>query len=626
MCGIIGAISGTGSDLTPNFFSNLRDILIKRGPDEAGSYCFENVYLGHRRLSIIDLHSGNQPMYSDDKKKVIVFNGEIYNFKQIRIKLQNEGVDFTTSSDTEVILNAYLQWGMDHCLKSLEGMFAFALWDEDLKRMFVVRDRYGEKPLYYTKNQQGFFFASELKALKDFYSKDKISIPALNLFFSLSYIPAPHTIYEGIYKLEPGTYLELDSYGNFAVKSYYELKKIVDQGANYLITDYPKAQKELRDLLFTSVEERMIADVPLGSFLSGGIDSSIISAIMAKLSPQGIKTFSIGFKEKAYDESERAALVANHIGSDHTLHIVGHEDLLAVVDDTLAYFDEPFGDSSAIPSMMVAKKAKEKVTVVLTGDCADELFGGYEKYLGKHYAYKYNSYPAILRKLFEWSVSLVPHTNLTNHSLRKVKKVVQSASLSPEERYLRLASMGFSPQEKRALLKTKYIEEVSAEILMHFSDFNQKDELKQTFYSDIKLVLEGDMLAKVDRACMMNSLEARVPFLDSKIVDFSFRLPHSFKIQGNNKKRILKDTFKDLLPKETLGFGKKGFGIPIRLWFQNELKEELCHLLDKKRLEEQSIFNLSYIEKLLDEHMENRENHASQLWQLYVFQKWYYNQ
>ncbi|MDN4166623.1 asparagine synthase (glutamine-hydrolyzing) [Cytophagales bacterium LB-30] len=627
MCGIVGAISSANHSLDLSSLHRMRDAMEKRGPDAFGDFFLSNfLYLGHRRLSIIDLESGTQPMLAADGKVAIVFNGEIYNFKHIRAKLQKEGVLFATHSDTEVIIQAYLTWGLHSCLEALEGMFAFALWDERVQKVFVARDRYGEKPLYYTKNQQSFFFASELKALKDFYSKDALSVTALNLFFSLSYIPAPHTIYEGVYKLLPGNYLEIDTNGDFYIRPYYSLKQVVENAQSHLITNYEQAKKALRDLLFTSVEEKMIADVPLGSFLSGGIDSSIISAIMAKLSPKPIKTFSIGFKEKAYDESERAALVASHIGSDHTLHILGHEDLLAVVDDTLAYFDEPFGDSSAIPSMMVAKKAKEKVTVVLTGDCADELFGGYEKYLGKYYAEKYGDYPSALRKLFEWGIGHVPHTNLTNHSLRKVKKVIESASLSPQARYLRLASLGFSPEEKKELLKATWEIPVSDTILSHFLAVNKEDELTQTFYSDIQLVLEGDMLTKVDRACMINSLEARVPFLDSRIVDFSFRLPHEFKILGKNKKRILKDTFADLLPKETMRFSKKGFGLPLRVWFQNELKEELYRLLDDKLVKEQSLFNSDYLKRLLKEHMENKENHASKLWQLYVFQKWYYKQ
>jgi len=620
MCGIYGFISPHYTQAQLEVATNS---LEKRGPDSLGYYFESPLGLGHRRLSIIDLSSGGQPMFSEDKNIVIVFNGEIYNFQSIKKELAILGCNFLTSSDTEVIIKAYQAWGMQGCLDKLEGMFAFALWDEKLQKLFVVRDRYGEKPLYYTSNKEGFFFASELKALKEHYSKEKLSKTALNLFFSLSYIPAPHTIYKDVFKLQPGNYLEIENNGEYKIKKFYDLKSVVQKNHNNLIKDYEQAKKELRQLLFASVEERMISDVPLGSFLSGGIDSSIVSAIMAKLSDQPIKTFSIGFKEKAYDESERAALVAKHIGAEHTLHVLGHEDLLGIVDETLAYFDEPFGDSSAIPSMMVAKKAREKVTVVLTGDCADELFGGYDKYLGKHYAEKYASYPSFVRTIFEKGVQWISHNNYTNHTLRKVKKVIKAASLTPENRYLSLSSLGFQKTEKNDLLNDTFQEDVSIEILKQFNSLGISDELTQTFYSDIHLVLEGDMLAKVDRACMINSLEARVPFLDSKIVDFSFKLPHEFKIQGTNKKRILKETFSDLLPEETMNFSKKGFGIPIRLWFQNELKTELLDLLNKELLQLQNIFNLEYIQKLIDEHMSNQENHASKLWQLYVFQKWY---
>ncbi len=620
MCGIFGFISQNASE---NDLQNATDQLQKRGPDSSGYYYQSPLGLGHRRLSIIDLSTGNQPMFSKDKKQVIVFNGEIYNFLQVKDELMQIGYVFNTHSDTEVILTAYAAWGIEGSLQKLEGMFAFSLWDENLKKLWVVRDRFGEKPLYYTNNDKGFFFASELKALNEFYSKKRLCKKALNLFFSLSYIPAPYTIYEDIFKLEAGSYLEIDESCNYNSKTFYDLKKIVEDNNTHPIESYDEAKKQLRKLLFSSVEERMVSDVPLGSFLSGGIDSSIVSAIMAKISLTQIKTFSIGFKEKAYDESDRAALVAKHIGSEHTLYIVGHEDLLAVVDETLAYFDEPFGDSSAIPSMMVAKKAREKVTVVLTGDCADELFGGYEKYLGKYYADKYSKFPSFLRSLFESGIKLIPHTNLTNHNLRKVKKVISAAELKPEQRYVQLASLGFSPESKKELLNINYQQDVAYLILKYFNNLNMKDELCQTFYSDIKLVLEGDMLAKVDRACMLNSLEARVPFLDSKIVDFSFKLPHEYKINGSNKKRILKETFADLLPNETMSFSKKGFGIPIRLWFQNELKNELLSLLSPEILVKQNIFKVDYIQKLLAEHMSNKENHASKLWQLYVFQKWY---
>lgn len=622
MCGIFG-FSATGT--TEQELITATDKLTLRGPDAGGYYHKKNIGLGQRRLSIIDLSTGQQPMFSKDKSVVVIFNGEIYNFKAIKKELELLGVQFTTQSDTEVIIQAYLTWGICECLEKLEGMFAFALWDDKSQKLLVVRDRFGEKPLYYTQNEKGVFFASEIKALEGYFDPKKIDKTALNLFFSLTYIPAPHSIYEQVKKLEPGNYLEISADGNYERKQYYDLEQITLENQQEQITNYQEAKKELREKLFASVEERMVSDVPLGSFLSGGIDSSVVSAIMAKFSKNPIKTFSIGFKEKEYDESERAALVGKHIGSDHTLYVVGHADLLEIVDETLAYFDEPFGDSSAIPSMMVAKKAGQKVTVVLTGDCADELFGGYDKYLGKHYADQYNKYPKVLRKTFEAVVNKIPHTRKTNQVLRKIKKVIYSASLNPEERYASLTSLGYSEVQKKELLKAGFQEDSMPTIGNYFRKL-KGDELSKTFYSDAKLVLEGDMLAKVDRACMLNSLEARVPFLDSKLVAFSSRLPHTFKIDGTNKKKILKDTFSDLVPQETMGFSKKGFGIPLRLWFQKELKEELNSLLSRENIEEQGIFNFETINQLKAEHFANKENHATKLWLLFVFQKWYKKQ
>lgn len=621
MCGIIGAYINKSNDLNVEKFNIIRDKLSYRGPDSGGTFNHENIFLGHRRLSIIDLDTGNQPMFDAKGETSIVFNGEIYNFLTIKKELKTLGVVFKTNSDTEVILEGYLAWGLEGCLKRLEGMYAFSIWDNQKKKLFVVRDKFGEKPLYYSKDENGFYFASELKAVVPFLDEVKISKKALNLFFGLTYIPEPFSIYDNIFKLEAGYYLEV-SENEFNKVQYFDLLGKINKTSS--VIDYSEAKNKLRDMLFESVKCRMVSDVPLGAFLSGGIDSSIISAIMSKVSSNPINTFSIGFREKEYDESERAELVAKHIKSKHHLYYVDHNDLLEVVDKTLTYFDEPFGDSSAIPSMLVSKKAGEKVKVVLTGDCADELFGGYEKYLAKSYSEKYNSFPGPIRKSFESIIKVIPHNNLTNHKLRKIKKVVKSANLTPENRYLNMCSLGFNSDEKYNLLNSDYQENVQGQILKYFNEADG-DELSKTFYSDIKLVLEGDMLPKVDRTCMINSLEARAPFLDSSIVEFSLNLPHDYKILGTNKKRILKDTFSDLLPKETMSFSKKGFGIPIRIWFQKELKEELLSLLSEDFLISQNIFNITYVNKIVEEHMSNKENHSSKLWQLFVFQKWYKN-
>ena len=619
MCGIIGFYKYKPSQVA---IQDLTLLLKKRGPDAIGTFEDENVALGHARLSILDLETGDQPMFSDDKNEVLVFNGEIYNFKALRLKLESEGAVFKTSSDTEVIVKGYKAWGFKNLLLQLEGMFAIALWDLQQQQLYIARDRFGEKPFYYYQNEEGFYFSSELKGITALIKNKEIDKAALNLFFSLSYIPAPYTIYEGVYKLEPGNYITLFQDGSSTKENYYATQEVVAASLKNPYDNYEQAKSDLRELLFQSVEQRMVADVPIGSFLSGGIDSSIVSAIMAKVSNQPINTFSIGFHEKEYDESDRAQLVAKHIGSNHTQHMLSVEELLESMDDIIDYFDEPFGDSSAIPSYMVAKKAREKVTVVLTGDCADELFAGYEKYLGNYYIDKFDSLPKIAQKSLSALINTIPHSSYTNQVLRKAKKVIVGASLSEEERYVQLTSLGFSALQKSSLFKKEYKAEVTSVIARHYTEIHS-DAITKTLYSDLNLVLEGDMLTKVDRMCMMNSLEARVPFLDSKIVDFAFKLPIEYKLEGSNKKKILKDAFKDLLPEQVFDFSKKGFGLPLRIWFKNELKEELLQLLNEVAIQKQGVFEADFIRKLLEEHMTNKENHSSKLWLLFVFQKWY---
>lgn len=618
MSGITGFVSENST------FEDLEKqtrLLARRGPDGEGFFFESPVGLGYRHRSVIDSETVPQPLISEDKNRIIVFDGEIYNYQILKNELIDLGQKFTQSNQAELVLNAFNQWGLETFMNRMEGEFAFAIWDKSIQKLFVVRDKFGVKPLYYTQSTNGIFFGSELKSLKAHTSGKEISKTGFNLFFSLGYIPAPYTIYEDVFKLEAGHYLEF-SKGELKKTEYFDYKSIYNQCKNELITDYQQAKNQLRELLFNSVELRMNSTGAVGSFLSGGIDSAVVSSIMSKISEKPVDTFCIGFKEKAYDESDRAELVASHIDSNHHLYVIDHTDLLEVTDETLAYFDEPFGDAAAIPAMVVAARASKEIKVVLTGDCADELFGGYEKYLAGYYAKKYNRYPGFLKSMLEFTVGKIPHNNQTNHLLRKVKKVIKSAKSSPAERYLQLASLGFHPEEKESLFRPEY--DLGVEnIITRFFEEQAGDELSRTFYSDIKLVLEGAMFPKVDRTCLYNSLEARAPFFDSQIVDFAAHLPHHFKIDGTNKKRILKDTFADMLPEQTIGFGKKGFGIPIRLWFQNELKDELSDLLSPDRIEKQGILNPAYTERLLNEHLSNKENHSDKLWLLFVFQKWY---
>ena len=622
MCGIAGYFNSTGIE-DPAFLKDMCDRLTLRGPDAQGFYCKDHIGLGHRRLSIIDLATGDQPMYSIDRKVVIVFNGEIYNFQELKNDLVILGYKFQTTSDTEVIINCYLAWGINETLQKLEGMFAFALYDLIKNELYIARDKFGEKPLYYYEDDSSIYFASELKAFGDQLKKFPIDVVGLNYFLTLTYIPAPYTIYSGVKKLEPSTLLTISSNGIKKITKYYNFELAIKQ--NSVTENFVDCKHELKQILTESIRKRMISDVPLGTFLSGGIDSSIVSTIMSQISNQPINTFSIGFKEKTYDESRRAQLIATHIKSNHTVHYLDYKDVVSMVDEIILYYDEPFGDSSALPSYYVAKLAREKVKVVLTGDCADELFGGYDKYLGSFYVNKYRRIPLKLQKLFERLVLKIPHHRTTNALLRKIKKIINNVSLSEFDLHYNLMSLAFNDEERFSLLQSSLYKEIKPEIKKFYDALGTSPLLEKSQFTDVRTVLEGDMLVKVDRICMMNSLEARVPFLDSKIAEFALRLPSDFKINGKNKKYILKETFKDILPKKTLGYSKKGFGVPVDYWFKNELRDELENLLRKERIEQQGIFDYRIIAKLMDEHMSGRENHKSKLWNLYVFQKWYDN-
>lgn len=620
MCGITGLLK-LQQPISESEIRGMTDRLQRRGPDADGFFLKDNIALGHRRLSVIDLESGDQPMYSNDGNIVIVFNGEIYNFLDLKKELQSSGHQFKTTSDTEVVIATYQHFGIKGLLEKLEGMFAFALFDQKEGKLFIARDKFGEKPLYYISDSTQFAFASELKALEGVIPNQEIDLNGLNLFLSLTYIPAPFTIYKSVKKLEAGHYLELDLTGKIHDFKYYDLRERLKK--QHPITNFEEAKEKVKSLLYKSVKQRMVSDVPLGSFLSGGIDSSIISAVMSDISKEPVNTFSIGFNEKSYDESERAQIVADKIKANHTVHFLDYKDVVEMVDDIVLHFDEPFGDSSALPSFYVAKLAREKVTVVLTGDCADELFGGYEKYLGYYYSSKFKSQPAFVRNAIKRLVKIIPHTRFTNSLLRRAKKVLDNSNLSGFDMHYNLMCLGFSDNDREEILRDKFFQNVKPFIQKRYQGYEEGNDLEKGFYTDLRYVLEGDMLTKVDRVCMQNSLEARVPFLDSEMVELAYRLPLEFKIKGRNKKYILKETFKHLLPSETIGFRKKGFGVPVDYWFQNELKEELTQLLAKDFIEEQGLFKFNYVNQLLNEHLSGKENHKGKLWNLYVFQKWY---
>jgi asparagine synthase (glutamine-hydrolysing) len=595
----------------------MAEAMILRGPDEGGIYIDGNVGLAHRRLSIIDLTTGSQPMYSADKQCVIVFNGEIYNYQIIRQQLQNEGVSFVTTSDTEVLLNGYLYYGLDKLLALIDGMFAFAIYDKLKSKVFLVRDRFGEKPLYYMTKEDSFIFASELKAFGPLLKGQHIDKRALNQFFSLLYIPAPYTIYEGVRKLEQGTYLEISEDCQVISNRYYDLAK---ETTSPLDISYEDAKKKVRELVFDSVKLRMISDVPMGTFLSGGLDSSIVSCVMGQLSNKPINTFSIGYKNKFYDESNRALAVSRHIKSNHTQFTLNYDDVLDSIDDILDYYDEPFGDQSSIPTYMVAKLASQKVKMVLTGDAADEIWGGYTKYRKFELTRRFASYPKSLRQMAGLMLTHFPRNKRTGDITRKLNRALELTFYDEASGYYNLNN--WSDMERMSLLREDYYSDICTEFSDRYLRCSGTFFQKESVW-DIVTQLEGQMLPKVDRACMHNSLENRTPFLDKRLVALALSLPDKFKVDGNMKKKILWDAFSDILPQEIIHLPKKGFGVPINQWLKKELKGKLESVISRDFIESQGIFNYEYIEKLYADHLSGLFNNGYILWRIYAFQKWY---
>ncbi|WP_448697810.1 asparagine synthase (glutamine-hydrolyzing) [Mucilaginibacter sp. AW1-3] len=623
MCGINGLLY---RKVTPDIIPKLQlmnTLIVHRGPDDDGVYCDERVAMGMRRLSVIDLSNGNQPMQNRSGNIVIVFNGEIYNYQDLKNELLQQGVLFETESDTEVILKLYEAYG-EAMLSKLNGMFAFSIHDKRNNQLFIARDRFGEKPLYYHHTEQEFIWASELKSIIAVHPELKvISRKALTLYLSLTYIPAPHTIYQDVFKLLPGHYIKIDTTTlQKKIHEYWDLNPATkaDSGISY-----GDAQKQIRGLLFESVEKRMIADVPLGVFLSGGVDSTIIAAIMAKTTDQKVKTFSVGYENKRYDESARARQVANHIGAEHHEYILDYNDLFDVVDNIVLNYDEPYADSSCLPTYFISSKTVQQVTVALTGDGGDEVFGGYNKYMLPHYRKKVGKYvPGFLRPVLKSGLaSNILGRGDSKSVLSKVKKVADLLNEDTVAGHFNLMALGFRQHELDKLLRsvtdrytdllTPYITKIAP----------AGDELKQLRYIDKQISLEGDMLVKVDRASMLCSLECRSPFLDHRIMEYTYHLPDEYLIKNGDKKRILKDTFADMLPDGFFNAPKSGFEIPVGDWLRGPLKADMLETLSDTILQQTGLFNIGYIKKLIADHLTARANNARQLWTLYCFQKWY---
>ncbi|MBA6153577.1 asparagine synthase (glutamine-hydrolyzing) [Gelidibacter maritimus] len=626
MCGINGIITKSNQkrDKLSEVINSMNNLIIHRGPDDDGLFSEENpdfsVGMGMRRLSIIDLNSGEQPIFSDDKQIVIVFNGEIYNFKLIKSKLEAEGVSFTTNSDTEVILKAYEKYGVES-FQWLDGMFAFSIYDKNLNKLFIARDFFGEKPLYYTHTDKEFIWASELKSIiKTINFTPTISKKGLNLYFRLTYIPAPHTIYDNIFKLEANHYLEYDlSSHKTAIHKINEEPK--PKASNISFDD---AKSKTKDLVYNSVESRSIADVGLGTFLSGGVDSSIITLCLAQTTDKKIDTFSIGFKKASYDESDKSRVVAKMINSNHHEFIIDENDLKHNIHDILLNFDEPFSDSAALPTHLLSQKTSQHVKVALTGDGGDEVFGGYNKY----YIGKMNDkYTSFIPKGLHKTISRLGNKYLIDkddHRGRKyqINKLLNAIDYNGEF-YWDIISLANTSNQLAEIIAPEYFENNIFAEYKDILNYQKVETLTDFRLVDKILSLEGGMLAKVDRTSMMSSLECRAPFLNRELWEFANTLPENYLMKGWNKKYILKDAFKDQFPEKFLDKSKSGFGSPTGDWLRQSFRTELESYIEPEFLKSQGIFNVEVITKLVNDHLDSKKDSSFRVWTLYCFQKWY---
>ncbi|TDU40006.1 asparagine synthase (glutamine-hydrolysing) [Gelidibacter sediminis] len=628
MCGINGIISTVINDeshLRKNL-TKMNKLIFHRGPDEDGFYISTSdsvsVAMAMRRLSIIDLSTGQQPMYTENNLISIVFNGEIYNYKILKQQLEASGVNFKTTSDTEVVLKLYEQKGPS-AFKELDGMFALSIHDKSKNKVFIARDFFGEKPLYYTKTKTDFIFGSELKSVINCLAcKPDISLEALNLYFRLTYIPAPYSIYEGIHKLSSNHYIDFDlNLDSFKIHEIQKQEPIYKREISF-----DNAKKEVYDEVIKSVESRSIADVSLGAFLSGGVDSSIVSHCLAEISSEKIETFSIGFERQEYDETDKSKIVAKLINSNHHEFIVKEDDFKNRLDEILLNFDEPFADSSALPTYLVSKHASDYVKVALTGDGGDEMFGGYNKYYMGKLNNKYTSImPQMVHKQVLNLSSGLLHTKNDNRGMRfRLNRLLKAFNYEGNQ-YWNIISLAFTEQEKNLLLKeNNLIVDTFAQLK---SEYNQENPNTLTDFRlvDKNISLEGDMLVKVDRTSMLNSLECRAPFLNKDIWNLTNSLPEEYLLKGWNKKYILKEAFADKFPQKFLEKSKQGFGVPVGDWLKGSLKPELEFYIDQKFLETQSIFNKDYISELVKNHISGKEDNSLRVWCFYAFQKWYLN-
>jgi asparagine synthase (glutamine-hydrolysing) len=620
MCGIAGFVesAGTVSPFAPDesraLVHRMCDVIRHRGPDDEGVWVDEGIALGMRRLSIIDLSTGHQPIHNEDRTVWIVFNGEIYNFPELRRELEAAGHRFYTSTDTEAIVHAYEQWGTGAIAK-LRGMFGLAIWDARTRSLLVARDRVGIKPLYYATSNGRLYFGSELKSLLEAPDLPRdVDLDALDHYLSFLYTPRDGSIFRSVRKLPPGHLLTWQD-GRLAVEQYWQMP-----AAESFRGSEADAVHQLRAVLADAVRCHLLSDVPLGAFLSGGIDSSLVVGLMAEASGARVKTFSIGFDEPAFDELEHARRVAAHFGTDHHEFVV-KPDAISILDRLVSHFDEPFAASSAIPTWYVSEMARRHVTVVLSGDGGDELFGGYDRYVPHPRVVAFDRYsPRALRRVAAIAAAQLPHGARGKNFLRHVGRDDQGRYHDPNR--------FFGADEKPALLTSDVRRRLAGpdpetRLARHFERFADLPWPSQMMRFDAETYLPEDVLTKVDRMSMAHSIESRVPLLDNDVIAFAAALPASLKIKNGRRKHVLKEVAATLLPREILDRRKQGFGVPLGTWFRGNLRELFADTLLSPASLQRGYFQPAFVRQIVQEHLSGKRDHTLRLWQLVVFERWH---
>ncbi len=624
MCGICGFVSGLQKEEKTGLIHRMMAELVHRGPDDAWSHLDENIALGFQRLSIIDLAGGRQPLSNEDDTVWLVFNGEIYNFQQLRAGLKQQGHQFKTNTDTEVIVHAYEEWG-EECLARLEGMFAFVIWDSNKKELFAAVDRVGIKPLYYASTTTSFVFASEIKSiLSSGLVETEMDHRVLPYHMALLWAPFPLTLFRGIEKLDPGHYLIYRN-GRVQKKQYWDLA--IDENDDL---DFPSWLELIHGSLKQAVHSHMISEVPLGAFLSGGIDSSAICSFMNDFSPEGISTYFIAFSEKDLkndvfmNEEPYADVMAEKLHSNHRKIIVS-PDVKELIHEIVWHLDEPIGDPAAISTYLVAKAARETLTVLLSGVGGDEVFAGYPRYLAMKILQQYNKIPAGIQKMFSGAIEYVPGGKF--FFFRNLKKFMKSTRQTESEAYFNMLGY-FNKYEQSLLFSPDFFSEISdVDVFSYHRKFFEQtaglDWLNRLMYLDFKTFLPCLNLMYTDKMSMAASIEVRVPFLDHQFIEAMFKMPARYKLKGKVRKYAFKKSMEKDLPKDVIWRKKSGFAAPIHSWIRGDLKEFTEYYLSESRLKEQGIFNHQYIRGLLDSEYANREYYSNHIWQLLTFQIWY---